>query len=174
MKKVLSPAALACVLLLAHAADAQTRRGRAKSRRPAPAKSAAAKAKPAAPTAARLNVSVTTPAGLTYVLTRRGEGAQAKAGDDVLVHYTGMLTDGTVFDSSRTRGEPFQFRLGAGRVIKGWDEGIARLRVGDRALLVIPPALGYGSRGAGGVIPPDATLVFAVELVEVKPTSPQQ
>jgi peptidylprolyl isomerase len=172
MKKILPPAALACVLLLAHVADAQTRRGRIKSRRPAPAKPSAAKAKP--PTVARLNVSVTTPAGLTYVLTRLGEGAQAKAGDEVLVHYTGMLTDGTVFDSSRTRGEPFGFTLGAGRVIKGWDEGIARLRVGDRALLVIPPALGYGARGAGGRIPPDATLVFAVELVEVKPAAPPQ
>jgi peptidylprolyl isomerase len=91
-----------------------------------------------------------------------------KEGEEVLVHYTGLLTDGTVFDSSRNRGEPFSFRLGAGRVIKGWDEGIARLRVGDRATLFIPPQLGYGARGAGGVIPPDASLIFVVELVGIR------
>jgi len=83
----------------------------------------------------------------------------------VAVRYTGLLTDGTVFDSSRTRGEPITFRLGEGRVIKGWDEAVARLRVGDRATLIIPPQLGYGARGAGGVIPPDVTLIFVVELV---------
>lgn len=81
------------------------------------------------------------------------------------VHYTGLLTDGTVFDSSRNRGAPITFRLGEGRVIKGWDEALARLRVGDRATLIIPPQLGYGDRGAGGVIPPGATLIFVVELV---------
>jgi peptidylprolyl isomerase len=95
-----------------------------------------------------------------------------QAGEEVLVHYTGLLTDGTVFDSSRNRGEPFSFRLGAGRVIKGWDEGIALLRVGDRATLFIPPQLGYGARGAGGVIPPDASLIFVVELVGIRGEEP--
>lgn len=108
---------------------------------------------------------VTTPTGLKVVITQHGSGRMPKAGEEVAVHYTGLLTDGTVFDSSRTRGEPITFRLGEGRVIKGWDEAVARLHVGDRATLIIPPQLGYGSRGAGGVIPPDATLIFIVELV---------
>jgi peptidylprolyl isomerase len=108
---------------------------------------------------------VTTATGLTYIVTRRGTGRLPKAGEEVAVHYTGLLTDGTVFDSSRNRGEPITFTLGQGRVIKGWDEAVARLRVGDRATLIIPPQLGYGDRGAGGVIPPGATLIFVVELV---------
>ncbi len=88
-----------------------------------------------------------------------------KAGDTVTVHYTGLLSNGTKFDSSLDRGEPIAFELGAGRVIKGWDEGIAQLSVGDQATLIIPPQLGYGARGAGGVIPPDATLVFVIEVL---------
>jgi FKBP-type peptidyl-prolyl cis-trans isomerase len=113
--------------------------------------------------------AVRTPTGLIYLITRKGTGAQAKAGDTVSVHYTGTLTDGTKFDSSRDRGEPIEFPLGQGRVIKGWDEGIAKMHVGDQAILVIPPDLGYGQRGAGGgVIPPDATLIFIVELVGIK------
>ena len=112
--------------------------------------------------------AVRTPTGLIYLITRKGTGAQAKVGDTVSVHYTGTLTDGTKFDSSRDRGEPIEFPLGQGRVIKGWDEGIVKMHVGDQAILVIPPTLGYGSRGAGGVIPPDATLIFIVELVNVK------
>lgn len=91
-------------------------------------------------------------------------------GDTVSVHYTGTLTDGTKFDSSRDRAEPIEFPLGQGSVIKGWDEGIAKMRVGDQAILIIPPTLGYGSRGAGSVIPPDATLIFIVELVGAKET----
>ncbi len=92
-----------------------------------------------------------------------------KAGETVVVHYTGTLTNGIKFDSSRDRGQPFEFPLGAGRVIKGWDEGIAKLRIGDQAILVIPPTLGYGARGAGGgEIPPNATLIFIVELVNIK------
>jgi FKBP-type peptidyl-prolyl cis-trans isomerase len=91
----------------------------------------------------------------------------------VLVHYTGLLTNGVKFDSSLDRNEPIAFPLGAGRVIKGWDEGVARLRVGDQATFIIPPQLGYGSRGAGGgVIPPDATLVFVIELIDVKENLP--
>ena len=85
-----------------------------------------------------------------------------------MVQYTGMLTNGVKFDSSRDNAEPFQFTLGIGQVIKGWDEGFSNLKVGDQAILVIPPSLAYGSRGAGGVIPPDATLIFVVELVDVK------
>ena len=112
--------------------------------------------------------AVKTASGLVYLITKPGTGVQAKAGDTVSVHYTGTLTDGTKFDSSRDRGEPIEFPLGAGRVIKGWDEGIAKMKVGEQAILVIPPSIGYGARGAGGVIPPDATLIFIVELVGVK------
>ncbi|HEX8737642.1 MAG TPA: FKBP-type peptidyl-prolyl cis-trans isomerase [Pyrinomonadaceae bacterium] len=112
--------------------------------------------------------SVTTASGLTYIITQKGTGAQLKAGDTVMVHYTGLLTSGKMFDSSVERGEPISFELGAGKVIKGWDEALQKLRVGDRATLIIPPAIGYGSRGAGGVIPPDATLIFIVEVVGVR------
>jgi len=109
-----------------------------------------------------------TPSGLEYTEIEAGTGAQAVAGKTVSVHYTGKLTNGKVFDSSHTRGEPITFPLGAGRVIKGWDEGIALMKVGGKATLTIPPSLGYGERGAGGVIPPNATLIFEVELVAVK------
>jgi FKBP-type peptidyl-prolyl cis-trans isomerase len=109
-----------------------------------------------------------TPSGLEYTETEAGTGAQAVAGKTVSVHYTGKLTNGKVFDSSHSRGEPIRFPLGAGRVIKGWDEGIALMKVGGKATLTIPPELGYGERGAGGVIPPNATLIFEVELVSVK------
>ena len=97
-----------------------------------------------------------------------GEGVEAKAGDTVSVHYTGWLTDGTKFDSSVDRGEPFEFNLGAGEVIKGWDQGVAGMKVGGKRKLTIPPDLGYGDRGAGGLIPPGATLVFEVELLTIK------
>lgn len=97
-----------------------------------------------------------------------GAGAQPKKGDRVSVHYTGWLLDGTKFDSSVDRREPFEFRLGMGQVIQGWDEGVAALRVGDKARLTIPPELGYGARGAGGVIPPHATLIFEVELLAIR------
>ena len=109
-----------------------------------------------------------TNSGLEYIETEAGAGEQAVAGKTVRVHYTGKFPDGRVFDSSVERGEPIEFILGAGRVIKGWDEGIALMKVGGKAQLIIPPNLGYGERGAGGVIPPNATLVFDVELVEVK------
>jgi FKBP-type peptidyl-prolyl cis-trans isomerase len=112
--------------------------------------------------------AVTTASGLTYIITKKGTGARLKAGDEAIVNYTGLLTNGTKFDSSLDRGEPFSFPLGAGRVIKGWDEGVQKLRVGDHATLIIPPSIGYGSRGAGGDIPPNATLIFIIEVVGVK------
>jgi peptidylprolyl isomerase len=111
--------------------------------------------------------SVETESGLQYEDTTVGTGAEAAAGQRVSVHYSGTLEDGKKFDSSRDRGKPFQFTLGAGQVIKGWDEGVAGMKVGGQRRLVIPPELGYGSRGAGGVIPPNATLVFDVELLDV-------
>lgn len=109
-----------------------------------------------------------TPSGLRYKIIQKGNGTQAEKGKTVSVHYKGMLVDGTVFDSSYKRNQPIDFALGVGQVIQGWDEGISLLQVGDKARLVIPPQLGYGSRGAGGVIPPNATLVFDVELMKVK------
>ncbi len=99
---------------------------------------------------------------------RPGTGAEAKAGQSVSVHYVGTLTNGTKFDSSRDRGKPFNFKLGAGQVIQGWDQGVAGMKIGGLRKLTIPPELGYGARGAAGVIPPNATLVFEVELIETK------
>src|SRR5688572_2007507 len=109
----------------------------------------------------------TTPGGLTIDDIVVGTGAAAAAGQKVTVHYTGWLTNGTKFDSSKDRNDPFVFPLGAGSVIKGWDEGVQGMKVGGKRKLTIPPALGYGARGAGGVIPPNATLVFEVELLGV-------
>src|SRR6187549_1802421 len=104
----------------------------------------------------------TTPSGLIIDDIVVGNGAAAAAGQKVKVHYTGWLTNGTKFDSSKDRNDPFVFPLGAGNVIKGWDEGVQGMKVGGKRKLTIPPALGYGARGAGGVIPPNATLVFEV------------
>jgi FKBP-type peptidyl-prolyl cis-trans isomerase FkpA len=112
-------------------------------------------------------MSTTSPTGLIVEEVVVGNGAAAAAGQRVRVHYTGWLTDGTKFDSSKDRGDPFEFPLGAGHVIKGWDEGVQGMKVGGTRKLTIPPALGYGARGAGGVIPPNATLVFEVELLGV-------
>jgi len=110
---------------------------------------------------------VTTDSGLKYEDLVVGEGADAVAGKTVSVHYTGWLTDGQKFDSSHDRNDPFAFVLGGGMVIKGWDEGVQGMKVGGKRKLTIPPQLGYGVRGAGGVIPPNATLVFDVELLDV-------
>lgn len=110
---------------------------------------------------------ITTSSGLQFEDTLVGTGAEAKSGDMVNVHYTGTLTDGTQFDSSRDRG-PFSFHLGAGQVIKGWDEGVAGMKVGGKRTLVIPPQLGYGDSGAGGVIKGGATLNFEVELLGIQ------
>ncbi len=109
-----------------------------------------------------------TPSGLKYIITEQGNGAKPQQGQIVSVHYAGYLTSGQKFDSSFDRNQPIEFPIGKGRVIKGWDEGIMLLNVGTKAKLIIPPELGYGSRGAGGVIPPNAVLVFDVELLEVK------
>jgi FKBP-type peptidyl-prolyl cis-trans isomerase FkpA len=116
--------------------------------------------------------TTTTASGLQYEDTVEGSGEQAKAGRNVTVHYTGWLrnddgTQGAKFDSSRDRNDPFQFMLGAGHVIRGWDEGVEGMKVGGQRRLIIPADLGYGARGAGGVIPPNATLIFDVELLAV-------
>jgi peptidylprolyl isomerase len=114
------------------------------------------------------SAAITTPSGLTYLITKKGTGPLLKAGDTVILHYTGTLTNGVKFDSSHDHNDPFSFKLGAGRVITGWDEGVAKLHVGDHAILVIPGKLAYGQRGVPNVIPPDSTLIFIVEVVDVK------
>ena len=149
--------ALILLVLLGMSAEAQTRRGKTAVKRPVKAAVLSAGA-------------VKTASGLTYLITQKGTGTVVpKMGQTVVVHYTGMLTNGVKFDSSRDRNEPISFAIGTGRVIKGWDEGIGKLRAGDQAILVIPSDLAYGKRGAGnGLIPADATLIFIVELVEIK------
>jgi FKBP-type peptidyl-prolyl cis-trans isomerase len=111
---------------------------------------------------------VTTPTGLVYVDEVVGTGNVAKPGQTVSVHYTGWLTDGQKFDSSLDRGQPFQFALGQGQVIRGWDEGVSGMKVGGKRKLIIPPNLGYGAAGAGGLIPPNAKLIFEVQLLGVQ------
>jgi FKBP-type peptidyl-prolyl cis-trans isomerase len=125
-------------------------------------------APPAAASGAEATASakeITMPNGLKYVDLKVGDGQLAETGMTAQVHYTGWLTDGTKFDSSVDRGQPFSFKLGAGQVIRGWDEGVKGMRVGGKRKLTIPPDMGYGAAGAGGVIPPNATLVFDVELL---------
>lgn len=110
---------------------------------------------------------ITTDSGLKIDDTVEGNGAEASAGQTVSVHYTGWLENGSKFDSSKDRNQPFQFHLGGGQVIKGWDEGVQGMKVGGTRKLTIPADLGYGARGAGGVIPPNATLIFEVELLDI-------
>jgi len=114
------------------------------------------------------NNVITTTSGLQYLDVKVGDGAEAKVGDTVSVHYTGTFKDGKKFDSSVDRNQPFSFSLGRGQVIKGWDEGVAGMKEGGKRKLVIPSELGYGARGAGGVIPPNSELHFEVELLKVK------
>ena len=146
------------------AANAQARRAKTPVKRPA-AKTTKRQILPAKKSAA-----ITTASGLTYLITKKGTGRLPKTGEMVVVHYTGMFTSGVKFDSSHDRSEPIAFKLGVGQVIKGWDEGIARLHVGDQAIFVIPSSIAYGAKGRGS-IPPDTTLIFIVELVDVKETS---
>ena len=145
--------ALFCLCLFSINVDAQTKRRRT------PKSSSAA---------------ITTPSGLTYLITKKGTGPQLKAGDTVVLNYTGTLTNGVKFDSSYDSNRPLEFKLGTGRVIKGYDEGIAKLHVGDHAILVIPGKLAYGPKGIPDVIPPDATLIFMIEILDVKATSSTQ
>lgn len=112
--------------------------------------------------------TLTTPTGLKVEILKEGNGPKPKPGQTVSVHYTGTLANGRKFDSSRDRGTPLQFKIGQGKVIAGWDQGLLMLKVGSRAKLTIPPQLGYGTKGAGGVIPPNATLIFDVELLDAK------
>ena len=124
------------------------------------------------PAAFAQGAPVVTDSGLILADTKVGTGAEAKPGKSCTMHYTGWLYEngakGAKFDSSLDRGEPFAFRLGQGQVIKGWDEGVAGMKVGGKRTLIIPPELGYGARGAGGAIPPNATLLFEVQLLDVK------
>jgi len=112
--------------------------------------------------------TIATASGLKYIVVQSGGGATAARGQQVQVHYTGWLSDGSKFDSSVDRGQPFAFPLGQGRVIRGWDEGVAGMRVGEKRRLIIPPELGYGAQGYPGAIPPNATLIFDVELLDVE------
>ena len=129
-----------------------------------PSENQAAQEKPAAPASS----VVTTASGLKYEILEQGSGPGAAAGQTVSVHYTGWLENGTKFDSSLDRGRPFEFKLGAGQVIRGWDEGVAGMKAGEKRKLTIPSNIGYGSRGAGGVIPPNATLIFDVQMVSFR------
>ncbi|MEM8778549.1 MAG: FKBP-type peptidyl-prolyl cis-trans isomerase [Cyanobacteria bacterium P01_G01_bin.49] len=115
-----------------------------------------------------LENAVETSSGLKYIQVKEGDGESPTTGQTVTVHYTGTLEDGKKFDSSRDRGQPFSFKIGVGQVIKGWDEGVSSMKVGGNRILIIPPDLGYGAQGAGGVIPANATLIFDVELLGIK------
>lgn len=143
---------LAVVVTFVFVSNAQTR----------PRKTPPAAPKPAA------NGLIKTPSGLSYIITKRGNGRLAKAGDIVVVNYTGTLMNGKKFDSSYDSGRAISFPLGRGRVIKGWDEGIAKMRTGDQAIFIIPSKIGYGEKG-NGPIPPNASMIFILELMDINP-----
>lgn len=165
MKKILASVLMIGLALGVHAQQPKPKQNAAK---PKATNNKQTPSKPKQAQKMELNKEYTTASGLKYKITQKGNGAKASAGAKVSVHYTGTLTDGKKFDSSKDRNQPISFTLGQGQVIKGWDEGIALLQVGDKAIFTIPPTLGYGANGAGGVIPPNATLIFEVELVDVK------
>lgn len=154
-------------------AAAQTQGTKRKSGAVHQKRNKSARRKPRTSVAATSSLVKTLPSGLSYIVTRRGEGRQPLAGEKVIVNYTGVMSNGVKFDSSLDRGQPFAFQLGKGQVIKGWDEGIGKLRVGDQATFIIPPQIAYGEKGRGP-IPPNATLIFIVELmgIEEAPPSP--
>jgi FKBP-type peptidyl-prolyl cis-trans isomerase len=161
-KMIAAVAVLFVAAFLSSSSDAQTRR---KPVSKAPAK---AVQKPVELSSG----AVRTPSGLTYMILKKGTGRLPKAGETVIYHYTGTFTNGVKFDSSRERGQPFAFKLGAGQVIKGTEEVTAKLRVGDHAIMIFPPNLAYGEKGTGnGVIPPNSTLVFTVEILDIKETT---
>jgi FKBP-type peptidyl-prolyl cis-trans isomerase len=173
--------AIACSTSTPEATQPAAEAGKPAAEAPAAPEAPAAAPAAAAPAAGSVEIPATGPwtqvaadqvtttqSGLSYAVLTPGTGAEATPGKMVFMHYTGWLTDGKKFDSSLDRGQPFSFPLGAGRVIPGWDEGVAGMKIGEKRQLRIPSKLGYGERGAGGVIPPNATLVFDVELLEVK------
>jgi peptidylprolyl isomerase len=164
----LKPLTIVMIALLLGTTTGPLAQGQTRKRRVPTTRGKTKPAMPAREAAVSTPGMTKTRSGLIYVITRRSTGRLPRAGETVVVNYTGLLGSGVKFDSSLDRGQPFKFKLGAGRVIKGWDEGIARLRVGEQATLIIPPHLGYGVKGAGGVIPPDATLIFIVELIGVE------
>ncbi|HUP20088.1 MAG TPA: FKBP-type peptidyl-prolyl cis-trans isomerase [Gemmatimonadota bacterium] len=168
--RFLTTAALAAALACGGGDEADTAEGELYDDEAAPAEAVEAEAAMATEFAPELEIDLAsmeeTESGLRYAIVREGTGAVAAPGDEAVVHYTGWLPDGTEFDSSRGR-DPFPFVVGAGRVIPGWDEGLMGMAEGTRFTLVIPPAQGYGASGFGGVIPPNATLVFDIEVLEV-------
>lgn len=164
--KTILPICLLLSFTLAPAVNGQTRRNKPSSRKP---RTERTRPNGRSSTVSANQLATTTASGLTYIITRHGDGRQPKSGEIVIAHYTGLLSTGVKFDSSRDRKEPFSFKLGAGQVIKGWDEACLHLRVGDQATLIMPPQLAYGVKGTGrGLIPPGATLVFIVEMIDVK------
>ena len=164
MKRLTNAAAIGLALVLVGCNQQKVSTTTASSSTAAPSTSSSA---PSATTTPGSAQEITTRSGLKMTDLKVGEGAVAENGSNVSVQYTGWLTDGTQFDSSVGRG-PFTFRIGAGQVIPGWDEGVKGMRVGGKRKLTIPPDLGYGASGAGGVIPPNATLTFEVELLDAK------